>query len=141
MQKKFKYQDGELFVAFGQGVVRIDNNERLWVYINTHPPEKTKALTGWIQQTYAEAFGGRLEISDHSLMMEIWGHIYFEYFLLRNERLGKFFFPFGLYERLVASCEAIDCGERGLDGNRWLWDLLGIFTPLVGKLIPRNSLR
>ncbi len=139
MQKNIRLEGRELVTIFGQGVVRIESSENLWAYITEKPPEHTKRLIERIQEIYAGNFGSRLDISDNSFIMEIWGHLYFEFFLLRNERLGRFLFPFGLYNRLVRSCEAIDCGEADIDGNRWLWDVLGLFVPLLSRIIPRSS--
>lgn len=139
MKKEFVSGGKTLPVAFGQGVARIENNEELWAYINADPPVRTRKLVEWIQKNYSVAFGGRLGISDNSFIMEIWGHLYFEYFLLRNETVGRILFPFGLYRRLVESCAAIDCGESGVDTNRWLWDFLGMLTPLAAKIIPKNG--
>jgi hypothetical protein len=140
MQRRFEYEGGEFAVDFFEGVTKIENNETLWAYVNADPPRTTRALVDWMQSVYKELFGKPLQISDNSFIMEIWGHIYFEHFLLRHEGFGKILFPFGLYKRLVASCEAVDCGESHIDNNRWLWDLLGVLTPVLGKLIPKNSL-
>lgn len=136
----FTYEGGKFDVVFGEGIARIDNNDHLWAFINTNPGVKTRELVDWMKQVYSSAYGRELKISAHSFVMEIWGHIYFEHFLLRHEGFGRLLFPFGLYERLVKSCEDVDCGESKVDHNRWLWDLLGVFTPLVGRLIPKNSL-
>ena len=137
MQRTFEYNTGKIEVAFGRGVVRVDNDRALWVYIHLDPYSNTRRLVTWIKQIYASAFDEDLRISDNSLAMEIWGHIYFEQFLLRNPKLGRVLFPFGLYQRLVTSCEAVDCGESSKDGNRWLWDVLGILTPIAGRVIDK----
>jgi hypothetical protein len=137
MQRTFKYNKGEIEVAFAQGVVRVDNDRDLWEYIHFDPYKNTRILVTWMKQVYVNAFGEELRISDNSLAMEIWGHIYFEQFLLRHPTLGRFLFPFGLYQRLVTSCKAVDCGESSKDSNRWLWDFLGILTPIAGRVIDR----
>ncbi len=140
MQKAFSFGKGEFLISFGQGVVRIESNEELLDYIGENPAIHTRKLVETIQEIYIRNYGRKLKVTDNSLIIEIWGHTYFEYFMLRNERLGRILFPFGLYRRLVASCEAIDCGEAGIDGNRWLWDVLSVFVPLISRFIPRKSL-
>ncbi len=132
MQKTIRLEGRELTVIFGQSVVRIENNEELLTYIGGNPRTRTQQLVEAIQEIYSENYGSRLAITDNSFIVEIWGHTYFEYSMLRNERLGRFLFPFGLYRRLVDSCKVIDCGEAHIDGNRWLWDLLSVFVPLIG---------
>ncbi len=138
MQKTLRLGGRELIVIFGQGVVRIESSEDLWDYIRENPPGRTKRLVKKIQEIYEGNFGSRLDISEKSFIMEIWGHLYFEFFLLRNPGIGRFMFPFGLYSRLVRSCEAIDCGEADIDGNRWLWDVLGLFVPLLSRILPQK---
>ncbi len=132
MQKTIRLEGRELTVIFGQGVVRIENSEELLTYIGGNPGTRTRQLVEAIQAIYSQNYGSRLDIADNSFIVEIWGHTYFEYSMLRNERLGRFLFPFGLYRRLVDSCKVIDCGEARIDGNRWLWDLLSVFAPLIG---------
>ncbi len=139
MQKTIRLEGRELIVIFGQGVVRIENNEELLVYIGESPYVHTKQLVEAIQAIYSQSYGSRLGITGSSFIIEIWGHTYFEYTMLRNERLGRFLFPFGLYKRLVDSCKVIDCGEASIDGNRWLWDVLSVFVPLVSRIIPRGT--
>lgn len=138
MQRTLRLEGRELIVIFGRGVVRIESSENLWAYITEKPPGHTKKLVEKIQEIYEGNFGSRLDISEKSFTMEIWGHLYFEFFLLRNPRPGRILFPFGLYDRLVRSCEAIDCGEADIDGNRWLWDVLGLFVPLLSRILPQN---
>lgn len=140
MEKLFQYSTGQFKVGFRPGMVSIHNDDHLWRFLQTHARVRTQELVDWVQTQHEEAYGHRIRISDQSFVMEIWGHVYFEYFMLRNEKVGRILFPFGLYSRLVKSCEEVDCGESPIDHNRWLWDILGIFTPIVGRLIPRNAL-
>lgn len=139
MQKEVRLEGRELIVIFGQGVVRIENNEELLAYIGESPNMRTRQLVNAIQEIYIQSYGSRLGITDNSFITEIWGHTYFEYTMLRNERLGRFLFPFGLYKRLVDSCKVIDCGEASIDGNRWLWDVLSVLVPLLSRIIPRGG--
>ncbi len=141
MQKTIRLEGRELIVIFGQSVVRIENNEELLEYIGESPYVRTKQLVEVVQAIYSQSYGSRLGITDNSFITEIWGHTYFEYTMLRNERLGRFLFPFGLYKRLVDSCKVIDCGEARIDGNRWLWDVLSVFVPLISRIIPRGTSR
>ena len=118
-------------VLINKGLICITNDAALKYAAMLQPLAFAKQLVNWTQEDHQETYGETIAINNHSFIAEIWGHLYFEYCLLKYSAFGKFIFPFGLYRRFLRSCEVIDCGERGRDPNRRLWDKL---VPIRGWL-------
>jgi hypothetical protein len=138
MKKQMLIDGHQLPVILRRNVVSIDNNPVLWSFINQNPLRNTQKLIDYIQADYQKIFGEKFPLSDNSFIMEIWGHMYFESFLVNYKKWGKVLFPFGLYQRFVKACDKIDCGVSKIDRNRWLWDFLAFLTPVVGRMIPKR---
>src|SRR5690606_586553 len=82
-----------------------------------------------------QAFGGKLQMSLNSLVMEVLGHAY-AYKLLRALRRVA---DLGIVRKLSLKACRIDCGNPGYDSNRWFWDAVGCMKPLVFFLVlPKN---
>lgn len=137
MEKMYVLQGYPLTVYFDEGLVRIVNDTSFKRFAVQEPLASARLLVSGIQSDYLSMFGERLRIADDSLAVEIMGHLYAEYYLLRYNRLLSFILPKSLYKRLRRSCEVIDCGEWEKDGNRWIWDRL---VPIRGWLGRRLAL-
>ena len=120
------------------GAVNIKNDPSLWSFITADPRVNTQRLVDYLNELHFEHHGRRFEISDSSFILEIWGHLYLDKFLVDNPKLAKIIFPFGLYDRFVRAGITIDCGEAEVDTNRWFWDLFSFLTPLSGRILARR---
>lgn len=140
MEKQYFLNDFQVHVAFADGIIRITNNRALKLAIQAHPEKSVDLLVRSIQEDYLLHNNKMLLVTSDSLVVEIWGHIYFEYFLLRYNKLLQFILIFGLYGRFRKSCEVIDCGELGKDPNRRLWDVLTPYRRTIAKRLPNVDL-
>ncbi|WP_353197103.1 hypothetical protein [Parapedobacter defluvii] len=131
MNKTYVLDGYAITVVIDKGLVRITNDEALKSVAADQPLTFAERLVDLIRADYQKVYGKTLAISRLSFIVEIDGHLYVEYCLLKYSMLFWVIFPFGLYNRFRRSCEVIDCGERGRDPNRWLWDRL---VPLRGWL-------
>lgn len=125
-------------VSFAKRLIRITNNDGFKKMLSDNLIENTKELVYIIKKNYQEAYGKELRISNHSMEVEIWGHVYGEYFIHDiNKRLH-----WKITERLdrfvQKRCEVIDCGERKIDNNRLFWNVLGIGKKPLGWLLGRR---
>ena len=139
MQKVYCYESREIELVFGNGVVRITSPETLWEFINQNPVVNTRKLVVWSKNEHEKLHQRPLKIGDNSLIAEIWGHIYFDYWILRTRFFASILARIGIYNRLLEACEAIDCGEAHLDHNRWLWDFLSFLVPVGGWMLPKKG--
>lgn len=89
MKKQMLIDGHQLPVILRRNVVSIDNNPVLWSFINQNPLRNTQKLIDYIQADYQKIFGKKFPLSDNSFIMEIWGHMYFESFLVNYKNGGR----------------------------------------------------
>src|SRR5690606_64513 len=117
MEKQYLLSGLPVRVEIAVGLVRIVNDRSLRRVVVEQPCSATMALVGRIQADYETTFDMELGITDDSFVVEIWGHLYCDYLLLKYKRILKVILVFGLYERFRQSCKVIDCGEPEKDPN------------------------
>jgi hypothetical protein len=125
-------------VFFQEHSVHITNNQELWKLVGANPKAATEALVGLIFTEFSELYDREFEIHPDSLIVEVWGHVYFEYMALILDNLVKLNLLTKVLDKLISYCEVIDCGEKGYDNNRSLWDMLAPFTSLIAGWLPEN---
>lgn len=127
-------------IRFEDRVVRILCDDVLMDYL-AQPGNDAVILSKYILETYFDMFHKELEISQHSLAVEILIHAYIDKLCLYIEQ--KKVFPIqGLDQalnRAVAMVEertnVIDCGERAIDSNRFVFDGLEKFHGAIYKFL------
>lgn len=137
LDKRYDVFGFPVTVAFEAGLVRIRNDRFLRQSVDRHPERSVDALVRSVKADYAANAGRELAIGDDSFVVEIWGHLYADHFLVKYRRVLRIVFPFGLYGRFRRSCAVIDCGERGKDPNRRLWDYLARYRGLMARWATR----
>lgn len=138
MEKCYEIHGLTITVSYRDGLIGILNDKPLWALADTYDKSAMRLLIQHIHADHADFFGTHLLIPDESFLLEIWGHIYTEYYLLRYASFFRFILRFGKYERFMQSCEVIDCGDRKMDPNRRFWDILSRFNGLFVRLFPKN---
>lgn len=128
MELRYTIQDTTVTVAMEDGLVRIVNDRAFTQLLHTEPRKTALCLVKWITTDYDARFGKQLAISSSSFAIEILGHVYFELLLRKYPKVLRIVLFNGLYDRLCRSCAVIDCGEKGKDPNRRLWDMLSMIT-------------
>ncbi|MFC3197469.1 hypothetical protein ACFOET_07575 [Parapedobacter deserti] len=137
MRKSYKLQDCSIEVGIKEGLIQITSDKCFRLAISRAPEQIASLLVGQVKADYYLHFGKALQVGDDSLIVEIWGHIYFEYFLQKYGRFLRIIFFGALYNRLCRSCEVIDCGEREKDPNRRIWDKLGPHRKRIARWLPK----
>jgi hypothetical protein len=135
-EKIYTFQYTSIQVIFEEGIIRITNNLQLWIFFDQHIVERTAGLVSMIKQDYREFFGQPLAISNRSLGLEIWGHLYYEVFILSICKLLRLNGNSPRVKILLKSSQIIDCGERHKDSNRKLWDFLAPLHNAIGRFLP-----
>jgi len=138
MEKQYEIGGLPIQVEMEEGLVRIANDPSLRRAVGDQPEATTSALMSLIKADHEAAYGKALAITDDSFAVEIWGHLCLDYFLLKYKVILKVVLRFGLYDRLCRSCEVIDCGERGKDPNRRIWDALAPLRKRMARRVPRR---
>ncbi len=73
--------------------------------------------------------------------MEIWGHIYFDYYVQAVKELVPIELVADFLNRINKVSEIIDCGEAGLDNNRNFWNMLATHKAFILDMLPEKLIR
>ncbi len=138
MEKNYELAGEQIKAGLEPQIIRVYSNAALWQYLSVTPQIRFNQLVNTIKADYETEFGQALAIGNRSLIVEILVHVYCDYLGLSFNRLVKVKWIQNLVKKLLKRAEVVDCGEKGVDGNRWVWDLLAPFAPLFIKLLPEN---
>jgi hypothetical protein len=119
--------------------IHLYNDNALHLLIMENPKQGVRALVRKLKQEFKNEKSRELEISEESLMTEIWGHHFFEKIYLPFRGIVKVLFLQKIVNRLDTSLKEYDCGEVGFDPNRWLWDLLSHFNGFFSLFLNDSS--
>ena len=141
MKKQFTIDDVTITVAFSDRRIRLRGDRHLWVLMDRDPVRYARLITEKIFENYYAIYRKKLKIRQASVIVEIWGHVYAEYYVL----LWKDRLRFRWLNRLAGFVRKrsadIDIGEWGADPNRWFWDLICVLKPVIPPFLPRNIFR
>lgn len=138
MEKTYNLNGFYLHVNFEPQLIRINTAAELNKYLTEDIDLRTTVLANIIKNDYLLFFDKPLRISSKSIVIEIWGHAFAGYVARLIERK----LPINLVRKLAKfvlnRSDRIDCGERTVDTNRIVWDLLASFKPLILCFLPRK---
>lgn len=120
------------------GLVRVVNDGALKRLVWAAPRENTRELAERIRADYRQWSSRELAISENSLMAEIWGHMLVERYALRFRKLVNISITNKVLRFLLERMAVIDCGERRIDRNRFIWDRIAPCRNLLCRLLPRR---
>lgn len=133
----------QITVRYEDKIVRVTCDDALMDYLEL-PGNGSVPLAEHILKSYEGYFHKPLEISLHSLAVEILGHVYADKFgsslseLSRHLSSEQTSHLKALADKLLERTAVIDCGERSVDGNRFVWDFLEPFHSLIYLLLGKN---
>jgi hypothetical protein len=133
--KQYHINGSTLDISFRHGAVHIPNSRELKEYLSLETDTRTKGLISMIKNDYFQISQEALDITDDSMAVELWGHLFAQNFRPVLDKLSDFTLTEWLAERLIKSAEIIDLGEEGLDHNRKYWDWLSQHKSLILKLL------
>ena len=129
-----------VWVRYGDRAVHIKTDAALVEYLG-EAGNGARALAEEILREYEKRAGKPLDIGVDSLAIEILIHTFLDTFAGRALHLaeklpGPLAEPLSaLLEGLEDRTEIIDCGEREVDGNRWVFDRLAPFHGLFYEIL------
>jgi len=138
MEQQFLTRGWSIKVNLEQHVVHIVNDKELWGLLNEQTEAATDEFIGRLKPEYERLFGQELDISDASLAVEIWGHVYCEYFARILEGMIDLDLVKQLTDKITSYCEVIDCGESSADSNRFFWNMIAPFKKQIAALLPKQ---
>lgn len=138
MDKVYGLRNCDIKVCLDDGLIRVYSDKGLWRYLDGGVRVRTLELVKFIKTDYQKEFNKGLKISDNSFMVEIWAHVYSDYFGLLLKRNLKIKWIQNLIQKGIERAEIIDCGEEMFDTNRWVWDFLAHFKSIISMFLPKN---
>ena len=108
--------------------VHIDNNKELESIIPN--PKTAIKLARKLKANYQKKYGRELSVSELSMAIEIYGHIYPEKMAKAKKELPLPGFVDQAMENLIEKADIIDSGEESIDQNRKIWDVIAKVIPV-----------
>ncbi|MEH3115667.1 hypothetical protein [Pedobacter terrae] len=141
MDKIYELKGNKINVVLEPKLVRVYSNAQLWAYLEGKAAvrsQRFELLVNTIKADYEQHFGKSLAISNASLIVEILVHVYCDYLGLHFNRMVKIKWVQAIVKKLLKRAEVIDCGEKSVDSNRWVWDLLAGSQSLFISILPQK---
>jgi hypothetical protein len=138
MHKVYEINGCRISVRIDERSIHIDNDRQLWELLGQSAEDRTHTLIALVLEDFGQYNRRPLRVSADSLAVEIWGHVYVEYYSLHLHRRFRLRILKHLAGRIARYCEVIDCGEKGVDTNRRVWDLLATFKSRIAGWLPKD---
>lgn len=121
-----------LHICIQEHITRITNDDELNALLANDTANATSDLVTAIKARYYKELGREFKVSDASIAVEIWAHVYVEKFakVISSQQFTR-----KLADIVIRRCEIIDIGEWGHDQNRFVWNALSIFKPAIAALL------
>jgi len=115
--------------------IKIWNNDALSNLLKVDAESSTEELIENIKDEYFKLFGDEFKVSDHSMAVEVWAHVYAEKFAEAVKNFSSVKFVDAMADKILQHAEIIDIGETGYDDNRFVWDALAPFKSAIAELL------
>jgi len=115
--------------------IKISNNDALSALLTEDAETATEKLINDIKSEYLKLLAEEFKVSDHSMAIEIWAHVYAEKFAEAIKDFSSIDFIDAIANKILKHAEIIDIGESGHDDNRFVWDGLAPFKSTIASLL------
>jgi hypothetical protein len=137
-EKQYDLNNCRLIVHFDHRLVRIAGPNALQKFLSKDIETRSEVLVNAIKMDYLLLFDHELAVSNDSMIVEIWGHVYASYFAKAMKNLIKLKLVEGFADFIINRSDTIDCGEDEIDHNRKFWDILATFKGIILTFIPKR---
>jgi hypothetical protein len=139
MDKQLAIRGKNIQLAITQHKIKLVNDLQLEALLAFDTESATEELVEAIRKAFQEQNNRDIHISDASMAVEIWGHVYTDNFANAIKSISLFDLFDSIAEKIIKHCEVIDIGEAGHDNNRFIWDRLASFKNMIVTLLPKKS--
>lgn len=102
-------------------LVKIKNDKALLEFLEDPETRGALLVSEYVHDLYRKELGKELKISVDSLAIEILGHVYADRFAGVIKKLGVKKISDAM-DVIQSHTDIIDCGEKEIDSNRFVWD-------------------
>jgi hypothetical protein len=125
-------------VVFCPKIVRIDGFKELQKFLSKDIEARSEVLANAIKMDYLLLFDIELAVSNDSMIVEIWGHVYASYFAKAMKNMIQLKLIENIADFITNRSDTIDCGEIEIDHNRKLWDILANLKTIILTFLPER---
>jgi hypothetical protein len=137
MLKSISIRDKNIFVQLQETGIHIISDEQLLALVTEMPEAVTDELVLAIKREFRAQFNREFDVTDASMAVEIWGHIFAEKFANAVKVITPVTLVDELAEKICLRCKVINIGEKDHDNNRFVWDWLAAFKPVIASMLLR----
>ncbi len=121
-------------IRFLKYAIKIYNDAELTGLLQQNIQDSTADLIILIKKKYVELFNVDFSVLDASMAIEIWAHVYMQKIAEVIKKISSLKFINKIMDKIIYHCQEIDIGEKGHDDNRFVWNWLAVFKPLITRL-------
>ena len=137
MYRSISVKNKNISVQLHENSIAILSDEQLLSLITEMPEAATDELVLAIKKEFYAQFNREFDVTDASIAVEIWGHVFTEKFANAVKSITAIKLVDELAEKICAHCEVINIGEKDHDNNRFVWDWLAAFKPVIAAMLLR----
>jgi len=138
MYTSISVRDKSISVQLRESSIRITSDKQLLALITGMPEAATDELVSEIKREFHAQFNRDFEVANTSMAVEIWGHVFAERFAKAVKTITQVKVVDKLAEKICSHCEVINIGEKHHDNNRFVWDWLAAFKPVIAAMLLRK---
>ncbi len=138
MEKTYKLNGHELLVVFHEQIIQLKKPKVLQQFLAADIALRSEVLVNYVKQDYFLLFGKELKVSNDSMIIEIWGHVFASHFAKALKNLIHLKLIEDVADFILKKSDIIDCGEVEVDLNRKFWDLLSNFKGIILSFLPNR---
>jgi hypothetical protein len=79
MEKKYELSDCELVVVFREKLIQIPDYQALLKFLSRDIEARSSVFANAIKVDYLALYHKELDVSNDSMIVEIWGHVFASY--------------------------------------------------------------
>lgn len=137
-EKIYDLSGHQLLVVFSDQLIQIKKPHHLKQFLSSDIKNRSEVLVNYIKQDYFLIFGKELNVTNNSIIIEIWAHVFASYFARAMKKMLRFKLVENAANLILKRSDIIDCGESNLDSNRKSWDVLANFKGLILYFLPKR---
>ncbi len=137
MYRSINIRDKNISVQLRENSICIISDEQLLALVTEMPEAVTDELVLAIKREFCTQFNKEFGVTDASMAVEIWGYVFAEKFANAAKMIPPVKLVDELAEKICLRCEVINIGEKDHDNNRFVWDWLAAFKPVIAAMLLR----
>jgi hypothetical protein len=115
MYKSISIRNKNVSVRFHERRIGIISDEQLLSVVTEMPEAATDELVSAIKKEFHAQFNKDFDVSDASMAVEIWGHVFTEKFADAVKEMAPLKLVNSLAEKISSHCDVINIGKKDHD--------------------------